>query len=180
MVSRRQPIWVLITVMAAVIGSLAGVCTVIQFFRSNVTILPTEPNDPSPKPTPSPPSNLQGSWWIYNTISKTTHARYFGLKVGYKVFIRMTGSNNFEGTGEKWTENGKEVTGRAHTPIRIKGSVEANTISALFWEEGTQRGTTGRFHWTRSDTDETWIGEFSSTAASSSGPSVLSRNKNGT
>ena len=173
MISRSRPVLTFVTVTAAIIGSCAGICTVIQFLRPETPNLPAEPNSPSGEPTPVSQPNLEGSWWIDNTTRETTHDEYIGLKTGYKIFIQMTGSNTFEASGEKWTENGKEVTGRAHTPIKIEGSIDGNIISALFWEKGTQRATTGQFLWKRGSSEDHWVGEFSSTAAHSSGPSVL-------
>jgi len=173
--SRSHPILTFVTLTAAIIGSCAGVCTIIQFLRSETPNLPTEPNSPSGEPTPTSQPSLEGAWWIDNTTRETTHDEYVGLNIGYKIFIHMTDSDIFEASGEKWTENGKEVTGRAHTPIRIEGSIDGNTISALLWEQGTQRATTGQFIWKRRSSDDDWIGEFSSTSAHSSGPSVLYR-----
>ncbi len=177
MISRSHPVLTFITVTAAVIGTCAGVCTIIEFLQPATPKVPPEPNSPLAEPAPVSQQNLGGSWWIDNTTRETTHDEYVGLKIGYKIFIQMTDYSTFEGSGEKWTENGKEVTGRAHTPIRIEGSIDGDEVSALFWEQGTQRATTGQFLWKRGSSDDQWIGEFLSTAAHSSGPSILYRQK---
>jgi hypothetical protein len=63
------------------------------------------------------------------------------------------------------------------TPIHLTGSVDQNSVSATFVEEGQRRSSSGRLEWTVASGGNQLHGTFSSTAAKSSGPSVATRNR---
>jgi len=133
------------------IGVIAGALAILQYCQSIVRF------------------NLGGDWEITNTIQQTSLRRYQGLKIGYHLFLRQDGTA-IAGEGEKWSENGQTLAPKAHTPIQIRGSISGDKVTATFRENGTERKTAGEFTWTVKD-NQSFAGNFSSTAADSSGSS---------
>jgi hypothetical protein len=135
---------------------------------------PGKSNRPSPTPAPAKVPNLSGEWTMVNTIERTSYPAYTNLRVGYHLVITQTGSE-FTADGEKVSENGRQMADYERTPIHITGSVDQNSASATFVEEGLRRKTSGRFAWTLTTDGNQLRGTFSSSAAQSSGPSVATR-----
>ncbi len=118
--------------------------------------------------------NLSGKWIITNTIQSTSFHPYQGLKLGYTVFLTQHGTD-ITGTGEKESENGRDLPAGAHSHINITGSINGKKITATFVEEGTERKTEGTFDWTCESKTSALAGTFTSTAADAAGPSVAHR-----
>ncbi len=119
------------------------------------------------------PYDLNGKWIITNTIQSTSYHPYQGLKLGYTVYLTQH-DTEITGTGEKETENGKELPTGAHSHVSITGSISRKKITATFVEEGTERKTEGTFDWTYLSKNAL-DGRFTSTAADAEGPSVARR-----
>jgi len=137
---------------------------------------PGKSNHPSPSPAPAKVLNLSGEWTMINTIERTSYPAYANLRVGYHLVITQTG-NEFTADGEKVSENGRQMADDERTPIHLTGSVDQNSASANFVEQGLRRNTSGRFEWTVATDGNQLRGTFDSTAAKSSGPSVATREK---
>jgi len=125
-----------------------------------------------PRLDPDSPPDINGSWVIETKTTDTSYSRFKNLDLTYTVQLVQDGSN-ITGSGEKTTENGREVEGKAHTPIEIKGTIKGNSIDASFTEDGTERESHGEFHWKLKDGSGS--GTFLSTAANSKGTSSLTR-----
>jgi len=118
--------------------------------------------------------NLSGEWFLKHKIIKTTHEKFLGLELGYRVFIQHKNHKHISIVGEKWTENGRDIPTAAQTPIQCEGSLEGNTITLHFTEEGTRRKSSGQASWLI--VNQNLIeGTFISTAANASGNSRLQR-----
>jgi len=113
---------------------------------------------------------MNGSWTIETKTVQTSYAPFKDLDLTYTVQFVQDG-NNLKGSGEKTTENGRDIAGKAHTPIKITGTINGNSIEASFTEEGSQRESHGEFHWKLKNGSGT--GTFLSTAANSTGTSSL-------
>ncbi len=122
-------------------------------------------------PHVDPPPDINGTWVIETRTVDTSYSAFRDLDLTYTVQLIQNGSN-FTGSGEKTTENGHQVVGKAHTPITIMGTIEGNSIDASFTENGAERQSHGEFHWTLRKSSGT--GTFMSTAANSRGTSSLS------
>ena len=118
--------------------------------------------------------DLTGKWTITNTIQSTSYHPYKGLKLGYTVFLTQHGTD-ITGTGEKESENSKDLPPLAHSHINIIGSITGKKITATFVEEGTERKTEGTFDWTYESKTNALHGTFTSTAADEAGSSVAHR-----
>jgi cytoskeletal protein RodZ len=131
---------------------------------------------PTPEPTRAKVPNLTGEWMMVNTIEKTSYPAYTNLRLGYRLMINQTGTE-FTADGEKVSENGRSMADDERTPIHVNGSVDQNGASATFVEEGLRRRTSGRFEWTITADGSQLRGTFVSTAATSSGSSLATREK---
>lgn len=118
--------------------------------------------------------DLSGTWLIENTVEHSSYRPFQGGQIIFRVAFTQTGTN-LTGVGEKWTEFGRQVSGRAHAPIRIQGKIDGTRIHATYTEQGVSRETSGDFDWKVSGDAGRWVGTFSSTAASSQGSSILKR-----
>jgi hypothetical protein len=135
-----------------------------------------EKSPQSVEPTPAKASNLSGEWSMVNTIERTSYPAYANLRIGYHLVITQTGTE-ITGDGQKITENGRSMADYERTPIHLTGSVDQNSVSATFVEEGQRRSSSGRLEWTLASGGNQLRGTFSSTAAKSSGPSVATRER---
>ncbi len=138
--------------------------------------VPAKTNRPTPEPTPVSAPNLSGEWSMVNTIERTSYPAYTNLRLGYHLVISQTGTE-FTADGEKVSESGRPMADYERTPIHVTGSVDQNSVSATFVEEGLRRKTNGRFEWTLTTDGTQMRGTFSSTAARSSGSSIVTRGK---
>lgn len=98
------------------------------------------------EPTPAKAPSLSGEWNMINTIERTSYPAYANLRIGYHLVITQTGTE-LTGDGEKITENGRSMADYERTPIHLTGSVDQNSVSATFVEEGQRRSTNGRLEW---------------------------------
>ena len=115
--------------------------------------------------------DLTGTWTITNKTAQTSYSAYRNLEVTYTVTVTQSGSN-FSGAVTKTTESGHQLSGKAHTPIRIQGTVQNHQIVASYTEQGIERQSSGGFSWKLTG-DQKWVGTFYSDAANSSGASTL-------
>ena len=146
---------------------------------NSVTKSPSpEPRESSSRiePTPAKTPNLSGEWSMVNTIERTSYPAYANLRLGYHLVITQTGTE-FTGDGVKVTENGRSMADYERTPIHVTGSVDQDSVSATFVEEGQRRSTSGTLEWTLTTGGNQLRGTFSSTAAKSSGSSVATRDR---
>ncbi len=118
--------------------------------------------------------DLSGKWIITNTVQSTSYHPFQGLKLGYTVFLTQHGTD-ITGTGEKESENGRDLPPGAHNHVNIIGSISGKKITATFVEEGTERKTEGTFDWTYESGTNALAGTFTSTAADAAGPSAAHR-----
>jgi len=121
-----------------------------------------------------PKYDLSGRWTIENTVERTTYSPYLNTRTSFTVAFTQNG-NEFTGVGEKTAISGHAVTGHDHTPLKIHGTLEGGRIHATFTEQGIKRETSGVFDWAVSNQSSRWVGTFFSTAADTSGPSILRR-----
>jgi hypothetical protein len=143
--------------VATLVGVIASVVGIWQYIQA------------------TPRYDISGAWTIENTVEKTSYEPYQGMRETFKVTFTQNG-NTFTGVGEKWSDNGKELNGAAHTPLTISGTVDGSGhIQAAFTCRGAKRETSGGFNWQANADRKRWTGSFESTAADSSGPSVLTR-----
>ena len=131
---------------------------------------------PSVEASPAEVQNLAGEWSIVNTIENSSYPQYLNLRLGYRIVIKQSGSQ-FTGEGTKIYENGQEMDTAEQTPIHINGSIDQDTVIASFVEEGLRRTTSGKFVWRLAQNGNQLRGTFVSSAAKSSGSSVVTREK---
>ncbi len=122
----------------------------------------------------NPTYDISGRWTIENTIERTSYHSYEGARMTFTVAFTQTGAE-FNGVGEKTTAAGRFLSGNEHAPIKIQGTLSGGKIHATFIEQGVKRETSGVFSWEISSDRSVWVGTFSSTAANTSGTSVLKR-----
>lgn len=118
--------------------------------------------------------DLSGNWKVVNTVEKTSYQPYKNLEVGFELAINQTG-NEFTGTGQKVSENGRSLAGISRTPIVVQGSIDGDKVEATFSETGTARKTNGRFVWRIDKASGGLKGRFASTAARASGRSAATK-----
>ena len=116
--------------------------------------------------------DLAGEWKVINTVQKTAYNPYNNMEVGFRLRIKQTGKD-FTATGEKFSENGRNLPPNSRTPIHITGSIDGDNIVATFVEDGSMRRTNGRFVWKVQSGGLT--GTFASTAANTSGKSAATK-----
>lgn len=118
--------------------------------------------------------DLSGRWIVENTVEQTSYRPFKNMKSTFTVSFTQNGTE-FTGVGEKSTINGRPVSGRDHTPLKVEGSIEGRKIHATFTETGVERETSGDFDWEISTNGKRCTGNFHSTAAATSGPSIMRR-----
>lgn len=154
--TRRWSLGQVLGSIGAVVGIIAGGIAVLDYVQKR------------------PSYDLTGEWHLTNTIESTTFRPFQGLRLGYRLFVRQHGLE-FEGSGEKWSENDAEIPSLQHTPITLTGAIDGQRVKATFRERGARRETVGTFEWTLDSAARTMNGRFTSTAANTSGPSKLER-----
>jgi hypothetical protein len=130
----------------------------------------TGPNSPEPAAARS----LSGAWLLSNEVTATSFAAFRGLRLMYRVSLEQEGAK-LAGSGVKWAENGRTLPAAQRTPISLEGSIKGSAVSLRFTEQGKRRTSRGVFAWQLADGGREMRGTFSSTAASSSGPSLMRR-----
>jgi hypothetical protein len=121
-----------------------------------------------------PRYDLSGRWTIENTVERSSFSPYLHMRTTFTIAFTQNGTE-FSGVGEKTTISGHGVSGHDHTPLKISGTINGAKIHATFTEQGVKRETSGAFDWEVADNGTKWIGTFYSTAAETSGPSILRR-----
>ena len=118
--------------------------------------------------------DLAGEWRVINTVEKTGYKSFDRMQVGFRLRIKQTGKD-FTATGEKFSENGRNLPQNSRTPIEVKGSIDGDKIVATFVEDGLVRRTNGRFIWKLQNDGSGLTGTFVSTAANSRGRSAATK-----
>ena len=118
--------------------------------------------------------DLAGEWRVINTVEKTGYKSFDRMQVGFRLRIKQTGKD-FTATGEKFSENGRNLPQNSRTPIQVKGSIDGDKIVATFVEDGLMRRTNGRFIWKLQNDGSGLTGTFVSTAANSRGKSAATK-----
>ena len=119
-----------------------------------------------------PHHNINGTWTVALRVEKTSYNAFRNLELTYTIQIVQSGTS-FSGSGEKTTEAGHELAGKAHTPISLTGTMDGDIIDAEYTENGVDRESHGEFHWKFASGK--WSGTFLSTAADSSGTTFLTQ-----
>ena len=140
---------------------------------------PTE--QPAAQPTQQPETqttaavpDLTGNWTVINTVEQTAYEPYRNMEIGFNVAINQAG-RDFTGTGEKISENGRNLPAAGRTPIQVKGTIDGDKIQATFSENGAVRKTNGRFVWRIDRGSGGLTGTFVSTAARTRGKSAAKK-----
>jgi hypothetical protein len=116
------------------------------------------------------PSNLTGEWRITNTILGTSPTRYRNLRSDFRIFIQQNG-HDFQGVGEKQTENGNQIPISTGALLKIYGTIKNGSgISGVFREENRSQSINGSFSLTIHDRNQL-TGTFASTSAKIRGSS---------
>ena len=118
--------------------------------------------------------DLAGEWKVINTVEKTGYKSYNNMEVGFRLRIKQSGKD-FTATGEKFSENGRNVPQNSRTSIHLTGSIDGDQIVATFVEDGLIRRTNGRFVWKLQNDGAGLTGTFVSTAANSRGKSAATK-----
>lgn len=111
--------------------------------------------------------DVSGVWTVVTQVERTSYRGFEGLHLGYRLQLEQVG-NRVIGTGQKISENGRPLRGRARTPIRVQGTIDGERVELTFTERGAQRTSRGKFV-LLVEADGQLRGRFSSTAANSSG-----------
>ncbi|HVS00418.1 MAG TPA: transglycosylase domain-containing protein, partial [Thermoanaerobaculia bacterium] len=140
---------------------------------------PEEPEEPEEAEevdheAAAPASDLSGWWELSNRIESTNYPAYKGLRLGYRIQLDQDG-NRITGRGQKWTEDGRNLSSAARTPLSISGTIDGRTVNLRFSEHGTRRTSNGTFTWQLSADRTALRGTFSSSAADTSGSSTARR-----
>jgi len=117
---------------------------------------------------------VAGHWTLENRIIKSTDSAYIGKTVTYDIVLTQSGTSLIGSGTRMAVSGGPPLSTKARTHIEItSGSVTFTSIDATFQEQGTERLSTGSLHLQKMD--GSWVGTFESDAASSSGPSSITR-----
>lgn len=120
------------------------------------------------------PSDLSGWWELTNRIQSTNYKDYIGLRLGYRIKLEQDG-NRITGRGQKWTEDGRSLSGSARSPIRVSGTLDGDTLTLEFTEQGARRSSGGGFT-LRLSADRTALrGSFWSDVAGTKGSTLARR-----
>ena len=142
--------------------------------------VPTQASAPSPSTQPPAPEaqttnndvrDLCGDWSVVNTVEQSSYEAYKSMKIGFRISISQEG-NEFSGTGEKISENGRNLAAGSRTPIALAGKIDGDKVEATFVESGSGRKTNGRFVWRVDKTNGVLTGTFVSSAARTQGRSA--------
>ncbi|EMF8824882.1 hypothetical protein P3526_21625 [Vibrio parahaemolyticus] len=138
----------LISVIAATIG-------IVQYFESKLE------------------HDFTGQWKLNLIIENTAYNPYQGMEIGYQVYLNQS-SDNITGTGEKVSENHKNLPISQRVKIDMQGRLIGSQLDLLFTLYGHKRDTIGQFRLTTINGDEL-EGTFSTTGSSASGSVKLTR-----
>lgn len=168
--------------VAALLGALLAVTAFALLYRfrktdSTAAVAPAvqtaSPAEPQREITAAVP-DLSGNWNVVNTVEQTSFEAYKNMKIGFNVSINQAG-NEFTGTGEKISENGRSLPAGVRTPIVVKGTIDGDKVEATFSENGAARKTNGRFVWRIDKGSGGLTGTFVSSAARARGKSAATK-----
>ncbi len=86
--------------------------------------------------------DLSGTWTLATHVRDASRNSFKGLQLGYRVSLTQDG-DRITGHGEKRTENGRGISSKGRTPIRLEGSLNGRQLQLTFTEEGTRRTSGG-------------------------------------
>jgi penicillin-binding protein 1A len=119
-------------------------------------------------------SDLSGWWELTNRIQSTDFRDYIGLRLGYRIKLEQDGSR-ITGSGQKQSEDGRALSGAARSPIRVSGTIDGDTLTLEFTEQGARRSSGGGFT-LRLSADRTALrGSFWSDVAGTRGSTLARR-----
>ncbi len=118
--------------------------------------------------------DLSGWWELTNRIQSSEYEDYVGLRLGYQLKLEQDG-NRITGRGQKWTENGRSLSGSARSPIRVSGTIDGTTLHLDFTEEGSLRSSHGSFTLHLSADRTALRGSFWSDVAGTTGSTLARR-----
>jgi penicillin-binding protein 1A len=119
-------------------------------------------------------SDLSGWWELTNRIQSTDYKDYIGLRLGYRIKLEQDGSR-ITGSGQKQSEDGRSLSGAARSPIRVSGTIDGDTLTLEFTEQGARRSSGGGFT-LRLSADRTALrGSFWSDVAGTKGSTLARR-----
>ena len=119
-------------------------------------------------------SDLSGWWELTNRIQSTSYKDYIGLRLGYRIKLEQDGGR-ITGRGHKWSEDGRSLSGSARSPIRVSGTLDGDTLTLEFTEQGARRSSGGGFT-LRLSADRTALrGSFWSDVAGTKGSTLARR-----
>lgn len=170
---RRVPIAVIAMLLVAL--AVAAAFTLIHKLKSppDLASVPSAVREHE-QSTQSDVQDLSGEWHIINTVDKTAYQSFQNMQIGFRLKIEQKG-NDFTATGEKISENGRQLPARSRTPIHVTGSIDGENVVATFVEDGSMRKTDGRFSWRLQNENASLTGTFVSAAAKSSGKSAATK-----
>ena len=184
---RRRPVvaYATLLVLVLALGATALLMTlkarrasVLSVAQQSSSVAPSAPVTATPRdesaPRDSEVQDLSGEWNVVNTVQKTSYKAFGNMEIGFRLRIKQTG-NDFTASGQKVSENGRNLPAASRTPIRVNGSIEGDQVVATFVEDGMTRPTNGRFIWKLKGQNAALSGTFISAAANSSGKSAATR-----
>jgi hypothetical protein len=119
-------------------------------------------------------SDLSGWWELTNRIQTSKVGDYVGLRLGYQLKLEQDG-NRISGRGQKWTEDGRRLSGSARSPIRVSGTIDGDTLTLEFTEQGARRSSGGGFTLHLSADRTALRGSFWSDVAGTTGSTLARR-----
>ena len=117
--------------------------------------------------------HIAGEWDLNLKIESTSYNPYKNLEVGYKIYLSQH-EKRVVGRGEKWWVDGEEIPFSQHDPIRVEGVMIGNELPLSFILKGSKRETVGTFD-LRLESEDKFIGTFSTTGANSRGSVVMTK-----
>ena len=174
--SRLVPALLLLLVTAIVAAAAIALFNRMRRSESTASVAPAaQTSTPAnvaqqPDATAAVP-DLNGNWNVVNTVEQTAYEPYRNMEIGFNVAINQAG-RDFTGTGEKISENGRNLNSSGRTAIQVKGTIDGDQVHATFSENGASRKTNGQFVWRIDKGAGGLTGTFVSTAARTSGKST--------
>jgi len=160
-----------IILFLAVIATAIGVILFYELSKGDIASDGTKTKESSATSTTT--QNLNGEWEIIDTVETSSNPEYINVKVSFRLFIKQVGQE-ITGEGERAWISTRTLQPQEHTPIHITGLIKDDIVEATFVEEGSSRKTSGRFVW-RIEGGNRMVGTFVSTAANTSGKSVVTK-----
>jgi len=168
----------LFLILLTLLAAAAAVALLYRFRNADSTasVAPPAQRVEAPRQTAATANvpDLSGNWKVVNTVEQTSYEAYKNMEIGFNVSINQAG-NDFTGTGEKISENGRSLPSDGRTPIVVNGTIVGDRVEATFSERGTARKTKGRFVWRIDKGSGGLTGTFVSSAARTRGKSAATK-----